>query len=79
MIGSATPGSGRPAEITTSEIRRRLADPRLALVNVLPRESFIAERIPGSLSLPVPEIPARAREVLRDPSREIAVYCAAPT
>lgn len=72
------PPSG-PAEITTAEISRRLADPRLTLVNVLPRESFASERIPGSVSLPVAEIPGRARELLQDRAREVAVYCASPT
>jgi len=79
--------SGRPdtsaaqsvPEISRDEVRARLGDPSLALVNVLPREAFAASRIPGSVSLPVPEIPQRAREVLPRPSQEIAVYCASST
>jgi len=46
---------------------------------VLPAESFRQGRIRGSISLPVADIPARARAVLPDPHQEIAVYCAGPT
>jgi rhodanese-related sulfurtransferase len=79
--------SGRPdpsaapsaPEISRDEIRARLGDPSLSLVNVLPREAFAAAHIPGSVNLPVPEIPRRAREVLPGTSQDIAVYCAAST
>ena len=79
--------SGRPGtsaatsvpEISRDEIRARLGDRSLALVNVLPHEAFAAGHIPGSLSLPVGEIPQRAREVLPSTSQEIAVYCASST
>jgi rhodanese-related sulfurtransferase len=63
------------AEISREEILRRLKDPALVLVNVLPRAAFVQQRIPGSVSLPVADIRARAHEVLPDPMREIAVYC----
>ena len=66
-------------EISRDEIRVRLGDRSLALVNVLPHEAFAAAHIPGSVNLPVPEIPQRAREVLPSASREIAVYCASAT
>lgn len=66
-------------EISREELRARLRDPSLAIVNVLPREAFEEARIPGSRSLPLADIPARAREVLRDETQEIAVYCGGPT
>jgi rhodanese-related sulfurtransferase len=62
-------------EVSREEVQRRLNDPDLVLVNVLPRAGFAHQRIPRSVSLPVEEIPARAREVLPDREREIAVYC----
>ena len=62
-------------EITREEIRSRLNDPTLRIVNVLPRAAFEECRIPGSVSLPVAEIRSRAREVLPDRSADIAVYC----
>lgn len=57
----------------------RLHDPSLTIVNVLPLEAWRAQRIPGSLSLPVAEIGTRASTVLPDKNADIAVYCASPT
>ncbi len=65
--------------ISQGEIRRRLHDPTLVIVDVLPRESWEEGHIPGALSLPVAEVIARARDVLPDPLQEIAVYCGGPT
>jgi len=63
-------------EISREELRQRLRDPSLTLVDVLSNDAYAAGHIPGALSLPVVEIPARAREVLPDRAAEIAVYCA---
>jgi len=63
-------------EISREEIQQRLHDPTLILVDVLPHETYAAGHIPGALSLPVAEIPVRAREVLPDRTAAIAVYCA---
>ena len=64
---------------TREEIRGRLRDAALVIVNVLPRVAYEEARIPGSISLPVEEIPRRARELLPDLDREIVVYCGGPT
>jgi ArsR family transcriptional regulator len=66
-------------EITREEIERRRWDPSLTVVNVLPKESFESGRIPGSVNLPLAEVETRARTLLPDAEREIAVYCASPT
>ena len=65
--------------ITREELARRLRDPALRIADVLPRESYEQAHLPGAVSLPVGEVKARAREVLPDPAREIAVYCGGPT
>ncbi len=62
-------------EISREEIQQRLDDPSLILVDVLPRDAYATGHIPGALSLPLAEIPARAHEVLPDHTAEIAVYC----
>ena len=62
-------------EITRDELLRRLRDPDLAVVDVLPAVAFAERHIAGAISLPVAEIPARARAVLPDPGRALAVYC----
>jgi rhodanese-related sulfurtransferase len=61
------------------EIRRRLRDPMLGIVNVLARVAWEEQRIPGSISLPLEELPERAAAVLPDRDREIVVYCGGPT
>lgn len=66
-------------QISRDEMVARLHDPSLTIVNVLAREAWKAQRIPGSLSLPVAEIPSRAASVLPDKNADIAVYCASPT
>jgi rhodanese-related sulfurtransferase len=74
LTGSAQ--SSDIPEISREEIQQRLHDPALILVDVLPSDAYAAGHIPGALSLPVTEIPTRAREVLPDRTAEIAVYCA---
>ena len=66
-------------QIHRDELVARLHDPSLTIVNVLAREAWKAQRIPGSLSLPVAEISSRAGIVLPDKNADIAVYCASPT
>ena len=65
--------------VSREEIRARLGDPSLALVDVLPAEAYASGHIPGSISLPLAQINERARHLLRDPSQEIVVYCASFT
>jgi rhodanese-related sulfurtransferase len=71
------PAPAAPAigEISREEVRRRLRDPTLVLVDVLPRPAFEEARIPGSLSLPLDELAENAERVLPDRSADIAVYC----
>jgi ArsR family transcriptional regulator len=65
--------------ISREEILARLRDRALAIVNVMPVESFNAGHIPGSLNLPVADIQTKARQLLSNFHQEIAVYCAGPT
>lgn len=64
------------AEISRDELRRRLGDPRLVVVDVLARDSYLLGHIPGALTIPLAELPERAREMLPNLETEIAVYCA---
>ncbi len=66
-------------EITFEEIQSRRRDPSLLLVNVLSPEAFGLSRIPGSISLPLEEVPERAAKILPELDREIAIYCGGPT
>jgi len=65
--------------ISRDEILARLEDRALAIVDVMPKETFADGHIPGSINLPVAGVEARARETLANLAQEIAVYCAGPT
>src|SRR5208282_1256232 len=57
------------------ELRRRLHDSSLTIVDVLPEASYVEAHIPGALNLPLENLPGRARELLPDLAADIAVYC----
>ncbi len=48
----------------------------VVLLDVRPREEFEAGRLPGALSIPLPELEARLAELPRD--KTIAAYCRGP-
>ena len=60
--------------IDRAEVRRLLASEQAQLLEVLPREDFESEHIPGAVSLPLKELDGRAAEGL-DRQRPLIVYC----
>ncbi|HEV3111129.1 MAG TPA: rhodanese-like domain-containing protein [Candidatus Binataceae bacterium] len=64
------------SDVSREEILRRLNDPTLTIVDVLPVESYEVAHIPGSINLPVADIGQQAGVLLPDPAAEIVVYCA---
>jgi len=66
-------------EISREELRQRLRDPALTIVDALPAASYSAAHIPGALNLPPELVASRARELLPDRAAEIAVYCGSLT
>lgn len=68
-----------PGAVTLAELRQRLREPGLKVIDVLPRPSFDEGHIPGSLSLPLDELESRAAVVLPDKAQEIVVYCGSDT
>lgn len=65
--------------ISREELYRRLGDPSLVVVDVLPKEAYNGGHIPGAINLPLAELAARAQAVLPSRTSEIAVYCASFT
>ena len=63
------------AEISLKDLRKELKKGSIKLVDVLPVESYTSGHIPGSISLPLEEVTARAEEFLPDRNAEIVVYC----
>jgi hypothetical protein len=72
------PVAAERPHVEREEVVRRLGEPGLRLVNVLPREEFDQARIPGSISLPVTDLESKAAQVLPDRSGEVVVYCGGP-
>jgi rhodanese-related sulfurtransferase len=64
--------------ISYDELLARLEDRALMILNVMPKEIFVAGHILGSVHLPVAEIEAKARQRISNLDQEIAVYCAGP-
>jgi rhodanese-related sulfurtransferase len=62
-----------PEEIGRREVQR-LLDEGAQLVEVLPREEFEEEHLPGAISIPLRRIDDQAPELL-DRTRPTIVYC----
>jgi len=53
---------------------QRLVDAGAQLVEVLPRNEFEEDHLPGAINLPLRKIETDARTTL-DPARPVIVYC----
>lgn len=62
-------------EITRDEMLRRLRDPSLAILDVLPRHSYDEIHIAGAMSAPLAALAEQAPSLVPDRAKEIAVYC----
>jgi ArsR family transcriptional regulator len=71
--------SHRPETISHEELRARLRDRALVVVNVMPKETFADGHIPGSINVPVAEIESKANRLIPNLSQETAIYCGGPT
>ena len=69
------PTSSNADEISRDELRARLQDPSLTILDVLPQASFVEAHIPRAINIPLEQISIQAREMLPDVNAEIAVYC----
>jgi ArsR family transcriptional regulator len=59
--------------ISRSELRRRLRDDLVTLLDVRPRDEFAAGHLPQAVNIPLRDLPRRLRELPRD--REVIAYC----
>ena len=62
-----------PRFIERQEVQR-LVDAGAQLVEVLPREEYEEEHLPGAINIPLRKIDSEAKQRL-DPSRPVIVYC----
>jgi rhodanese-related sulfurtransferase len=62
-----------PKGIDRNEVQLLLAE-GAQLVEVLPREEYEEEHLPGAINLPLRRLESEARDRL-DPNRAVIVYC----
>jgi rhodanese-related sulfurtransferase len=62
--------------VDQDELVRRARDGEVTLIDVRPREEYVAGHIPGAISVPIAELPKRASELRK--RRDIVAYCRGP-
>ena len=62
-----------PQEIDRADVRRLMRE-SVPVVEVLPRDEFEADHLPGAISLPLRNLETEAKKKL-DPLRPVLVYC----
>ena len=71
------PEVGTLTSISAVQLREKLeSGDRPVLINVLARDAYIAERIPGSINVPGDMIEEIIEKVVPDKDQDIVVYCA---
>jgi rhodanese-related sulfurtransferase len=62
--------------INTDELVRRIRRGEVTLIDVRPREEYVAGHIPGAISIPLADLPKHLKQ-LRQP-RDVVAYCRGP-
>jgi rhodanese-related sulfurtransferase len=62
--------------IDEEELLRRVRAGEVTLVDVRPREEYVAGHLPGAISVPLSDLPGRAGELRK--RRDIVAYCRGP-
>lgn len=65
--------------VTLDQLRTRMRDHRVVILDVLPPEAYERGHIPGAISIPLAQIRDRAPVDLPDRNQDIIVYCGGPT
>ncbi len=74
-MGDST-ATQRVETIDYAEFREGLADPSVAVVDVLPATTFRHSHIAGAKNLPLAHVLDLAPDVLPDKQQKIVLYCA---
>jgi rhodanese-related sulfurtransferase/DNA-binding transcriptional ArsR family regulator len=62
--------------VDNDELVRRVRDGEVTLIDVRPREEYVAGHIPGAISVPLADLPKRLGELRK--RRDIVAYCRGP-
>lgn len=65
--------------VTLDDLRTRMRDHRVVILDVLATEIHAKGHIPGAINIPLEQLRERAPVELPDRQREIIVYCGGPT
>jgi rhodanese-related sulfurtransferase len=69
-------GRGALEPIDDEELLRRVRAGDVTVVDVRPREEYVAGHLPGAISVPLADLPGRVREFRK--RRDIVAYCRGP-
>ena len=64
-----------PAVVDREELRRLVEEDHAQLVEVLPRDEYDDEHLPGAVHLPLKQLDAAAAARTLDAGRPVVVYC----
>ena len=76
VVASYLGNRGGLEPVTARELRQRIQDGQVMVLDVRPPSEYAAGHIRGAVSIPVTELSKRLRELPRD--REIVAYCRGP-
>jgi rhodanese-related sulfurtransferase len=62
--------------VDNDELVRRVRGGEVTLIDVRPREEYVAGHIPGAISLPLADLPTRVKELQK--RRDVVAYCRGP-
>jgi ArsR family transcriptional regulator len=65
--------------VTLDDLRTRMRDHRVVILDVLASETHATGHVPGAMNIPLEQLRERAPLELPDRQREIIVYCGGPT
>ncbi len=63
-----------PRDVDRDQLKRLVEQESAQLVEVLPKEEYDEEHLPGAINIPLRKIDSEARDRL-DPSKPVIVYC----
>jgi len=69
-------GRGALEPVDNDELVRRVRAGEVTLIDVRPREEYVAAHIPGAISVPLADLGKRVRELQK--RRDIVAYCRGP-
>jgi rhodanese-related sulfurtransferase/DNA-binding transcriptional ArsR family regulator len=62
--------------VDNQELVRRVRSGEVTIIDVRPREEYVAAHIPGAISVPLADLPKRLQELQK--RREVVAYCRGP-